>query len=166
MIAFLIIIIGCQKKINFVYNVPPEFEPPVQRFITEAKARGYNISIDNLIVQYTASISSQHCANSNVITSKKDVQKIIYINPQTCWLNDIQLETLIFHELGHCMLGRNHDASLLPKGDPKTIMCPDNITLYSPCIYAVADSCNKLYRRTYYLDELFDPLVPVPDWGK
>ena len=166
LIACIIIVVGCQKKIDFVYNVPQEFEPYVQKFITEAKARGHNISINNLIIQYEDSQSFQYCAASNVISSQNDVQKIIYVKAQQCWQNNTQLETLIFHELGHCILGRDHDMNLMPKGDPRSIMYAGDITLYSPCVYALSDSCNKFYRRTYYLDELFNPSTPVPDWGR
>jgi len=164
-----IIIAGCQKKNNFspVYKVPAEFESYVKSFTTEAQARGHYINLNNLIIQYDSSLSLQYCAKSNVISSQIDVQKIISLNAWLkCWQNDTQLETLIFHELGHCILGREHAVSLLPKGDPKTIMYPGDITLYSPCVYALGDSCNKVYRRAYYIDELFDPSTPVPDWGK
>ena len=166
LIACIIIIVGCQKKNDFVYTVPAEFEPYVQKFITEAKARGQNISINNLIIKYDAAVSPSYCATSNVISSQNEVQKIILINPLQCWQNHTQLETLIFHELGHCILGRNHDMSLMPKGDPKTIMFPDDLTLYSPCVYALGGPCDFLYRRPYYIDELFNPLTPVPDWAK
>ena len=165
-IACLIIVLSCGKKSEFVYSVPDEFKPVVNRFVTEAKARGRNISIDNLIIKYDATVSSVFCANSNVISSQNDVQKIIFVNPQVCWHNDAQLEALIFHELGHCILGRPHDNSLMPKGDPKTIMYPDDITLYSPCVYSIGNPCDLTYRRPYYIDELFNPPTPVPDWAK
>ena len=166
LIACIILTLGCQKKNDFVYHVPQEFEPYLQRFISEAKARGHRISINNLIIQYDSSQSFLNCAKSNVISSGNDEQKIISINTPKCWQNDLQFETLIFHELGHCIIGRSHDNSLLPKGDPKSIMYPDNIELYSPCVYPIAGTCDMLYRRAYYIDELFDPSTPVPDWGK
>jgi hypothetical protein len=166
LIACIIFILGCEKKNNFVYNVSAEFEPYVQKFITEAKTRGLNININNLILKYDSTISPSYCATSNVTSLQNDVQKIILINPRKCWQNNAQLETLIFHELGHCILGRNHDTSLMPKGDPKTIMCPDNLTIYSPCVYSIGSPCDFLYRRGYYIDELFNSLTPVPDWAK
>ena len=166
LIAFIFLTLSCQKKNNFIYNVPAEFEPHVKKFISEANARGHFISIDNLVIQYDNSPSLLICATSNTISAQNDVQKIISIKAQKCWQNDVQLETLIFHELGHCILGRTHDSNLLPKGDPKSIMYPDNIELYSPCVYAIDPACNNLYRRAYYIDELFNPSTPVPDWGK
>lgn len=165
-IACIIIFLGCGKGNDFAYDVPDEFEPYVRKFEAEARTRGKNITIDNLIIKYDAAASTLYCANSNLISTTNDVQKIILVNPQVCWQNFIQLETLIFHELGHCILGRQHDNSRMPKGDAKTIMYPDDITLYSPCVYNVGNPCDLTYRRPYYVDELFNPSTPVPDWAK
>jgi len=162
----VILLFGCKKDKDFVYDVPREFEPIVQRFISEAAARGHQITINNLIIKYDLSSSTTICASSNVVTSGNDDQKIISIKSLDCWLNDVQLETLIFHELGHCILGREHDTGLLPNGDFRSIMYPANITLYSPCVYPIGSPCDFLYRRNYYLDELFNPATPIPDWGK
>ena len=166
LIACLILILGCGKKSEFVYDVPFEFEPIVKRFISEAKARGINITITNLIIKRDSILSSVLCGMSNTISSVNNVQKVISIAVPYCWQNEVQLEALIFHELGHCILGRQHDNSLMPKGDPKTIMYPDNIALYSPCFYNLGNPCDLSYRRPYYIDELFNPLTPVPDWAK
>lgn len=160
---------ACQKGNDFapVYNVPAEFEPYVQSFISEANAHGKTITINNLIIQYDSTLPDNFCAKSNVISSENNVQKIISVNPRLkCWQNSLQLETLIYHEMGHCILGRQHDNTLMPKGYAKSIMYPDDITLYSPCVYPIDDSCNQLYRRTYYVSELFDPSTALPDWGK
>ena len=166
MIACMIIILGCGKKNEFVYDVPAEFEPIVKRFISEAKARGKDITINNLIIKKDPALSFVLCGMSNTISSVNDVQKIISIAVPYCWQNEIQLEALIFHELGHCILGRQHDNSLMPKGDPKTLMYPDNIALYSPCTYNLGNPCDLSYRRAYYIDELFNPTTSVPDWAK
>ena len=166
MVACILIFLSCGKGEDFVYDVPWEFEPHVRKFEAEARARGKDITINNLIIKYDAAASTIFCANSNVISSANDVQKIILVNPQFCWQNETQLETLIFHELGHCVLGRQHDSSAMPKGDPKTIMYPDDITLYSPCVYNLGNPCDLTYRRPYYVDELFNPSTPVPDWAK
>jgi hypothetical protein len=169
LIACLIFFSGCKSKNDFtpIFNVPDQFSPYVDSFIVAAAERGINITIDNLIITYDSSLSIAYCANSNVTSSQNNVQKIIYLNPNIqCWQNSRQLETLLFHEMGHCILGREHDFSLLPNGDPKSIMFPDYVTLYSPCAYPINDSCNQLYKREYYLDELFNPNTPVPDWAK
>lgn len=165
-----VIWLGCSDEKTFrpVYEVPAEFEPYVLAFMNEAAQRGFAYRIDNLILRYDASLTSSVCGRCNETTSANTVQKIISINPNTvCWTNDEELEALIFHELGHCFLGRQHLSDVLPNGDPKSIMTPNNNVLYPPCSYAVGnDPCNKLYKREYYVSELFDTSTPVPDWAK
>ena len=164
-----IILLSCKKTNDFLplYDVPDEFKPIVASFIEAAAARGHTLHINNLIIRYDSTLKLPYCAKSNVISSQNDVQKTISIssNPQ-CWENSTQFETLVFHEMGHCILGRDHDTARLPNGAPKSIMYPNDITIYSPCVYVLGDSCNLLYRRAYYLDELFNPSTPVTDWGK
>jgi len=165
-----ILLQGCQKNDTIFlpeYNVPDEFKPIVANFIEAAAGRGHTIQINNLIIKYDSTLKLPYCGMSNVISSQNDVQKIISISPNgQCWENSVQFETLVFHEMGHCILGRNHDTSELPNGDAKSIMYPNDITVYSPCVYMLGDSCDRLYRKSYYLDELFNPSTPVPDWGK
>src|SRR6187551_834723 len=141
LIACIILTLGCKKNenLNFAYNVPAEFEPYVQKFIAEAKTRGESISIDNLIIKYDSTLSVQYCATSNVTSKRNDIQRIILFNTHKCWQNSAQLECLMF---------------------------PDDIALYAPCVYSLGSACNFSYRRPYYIDELFNPSTPVPDWAK
>jgi len=67
-------------------------------------------------------------------------------------------EHLIFHELGHCILQRHHrneDSSSNEcfsylRGSEQDFSC--SLNLYSA------------YWREYYLDELFDPTITLPEW--
>lgn len=168
-IFVVMLLFACSNKKDFtpVFNVPAEFVPVIDSFEAAAMQRGYNITVNNLIIQYDSTLENSYCANANITASSNDVQKIIALNANIkCWLNSRQLETLIFHEMGHCILGREHDESRLPNGNPKSIMCTGNIALYAPCAYPVNDSCNQYYKRNYYLDELFNASTPLPDWGK
>ena len=71
LIVCIILSLGCKKNenLNFVYNVPAEFDPYVQKFIAEAKTRGEILSIDNLIIRYDSTLSLQ-TATSNVTSAK------------------------------------------------------------------------------------------------
>jgi hypothetical protein len=148
--------------------VPAAFEPYVISFQNEAAVRGFDYKIDNLIIRYDATLVLPVCGNCNIASKDNSFQKIISINSKfTCWTIDQELEALIFHELGHCFLGRQHVTDTLPNGDPKSIMIPNDNVLYPPCSYAIDDGpCNKLFRREYYVDELFDETTPVPAWAK
>jgi hypothetical protein len=150
-----------------VYNVPPEYQPFIDAFIREAANRGYTLEIKNLIIDYDATIEEPHCARCNSSSLEKGIQKIVWINPNIkCWFTEEEHETLIFHELGHCILGRLHDNGLLPNGDLKILMNANDLSVYSSCIYPVDNEpCDDSFKRPYYLDELFDEETPVPDWG-
>ena len=169
LVVSVIIVFACNSKKDFtpVFNVAAEFKPMVDSFIAAALQRGYNIKIDNLIIQYDSTLADVYCANANVTSSSNDIQKMIAVNSNIkCWQNSRQLETLIFHEMGHCILGRGHDETKLPNGDPKSIMCSGDLSLYAPCAYPISDTCNQYYKRLYYLDELFNSSTAIPDWAK
>ena len=164
-----IFVTGCSKDDDFnpVYNVPAEYQPFIDAFILEAAHRGYSLEINNLIIDYDATIEQPHCARCNSSSLEKDIQKVVSINPNIkCWFTDEEHETLIFHELGHCILGRLHDNDLLPNGDLKSLMNANDLSVYSSCIYPVDNGpCDDSFKRPYYMDELFDEGTPVPDWG-
>lgn len=53
-----------------------------------------------------------------------------------------QREELIFHELGHCVLGREHNNSLFSSGCPKSIMNE----------YEMTSECYESNRQALYLE--------------
>jgi hypothetical protein len=163
--------LACSKHNEFeqVYSVPAELQKHINSFINEAAKRGHVFSIKNLIIQYDDRLVNLVCGTCNSTSRESEVQKIISIrntSANQCWGYETELETLIFHELGHCFLGRKHLNELLPKGDPKSIMVENNLSLYSTCLYPIGPPCDNYFKRSYYLDELFDENTPVPDWGK
>ena len=165
LISFLL---GCSKDdFEPVYNVPEEFQPIVESFIAEAQKRGNSIEISNMIITYADDLDLKVCATCYSNANNENEQRIISINANKCWTNYQQKEVLIFHELGHCILNREHDNSSLPNGDPKSMMIKDNISVYSPCVYVFGNTvvCDFTFKREYYLDELFDESTPIPDWA-
>jgi len=168
--CLVLLLSGCSSDDNFepVYNVPEEFQPIVDTFLAEARARGHEFQINNLIIAYDDELEIRYCGTCNSNSMSNDIQKIISINSRKCWINDAQKEALIFHELGHCFLGREHDDTKLPNGDPKSMMVEDNLSIYSPCVYVFGNNvdCNFTYKRTYYIDELFDENTSIPDWAE
>lgn len=71
------------------------------------------------------------------------VDKTYWENPYT---TDNQRTSLIFHELGHCDLNRDHVELKFTNGWPVSLMYPMN--------YGYLDS-----QRNYYFTELFNPSV-------
>ena len=170
-LTLFVLLFGCSKESDKsfvpVYDVPAEFQPLISSFIQEAAQRGDTLVINNLIMKYDSSQSNKYCALCNSLSLEPNVQKIITVNPKVhCYNNAQEREALFFHELGHCILGRSHDNRLLPNGDPRSIMVENNLKLYSPCLYPIGGNCqDNTYKRTYYLDELFNEQTPVPQWA-
>ncbi len=158
---------GCEQGFEPIYDVPEDLRIHIDTFLEEAAIRGHEFTVDNLIIEYDPELTIRTCGTCNSDSKSNEIQKVIKINPNctiTCYE---QMETLVFHELGHCFLGRQHDYDLLPNGDPKSIMIPNNLNLYTPCIYQIGEEdCNFTFKRDYYLDEFFDESTPVPDWAK
>lgn len=169
-ILFVLILLGffsCQESFEPVYDVPEELQPYIDRFLEEAEKRGLNFQINNLIIRYDAEIGVGICGICNSNAQQDDIQKIIRINPNCNFTYDQQIEALIFHELGHCFLGRLHESTLLPNGDPKSLMIINDVNVYSICIFPIDNQpCDARFKRDYYLDELFDENTAVPEWAK
>lgn len=164
---FLILLNSCMKESETIYKVPEDLQPYIDTFIEEAAIRGHEIEINNLIIEYGTELGSS-CGICNETSADMNVQKLIGINPDCTFDYNQQMEALIFHELGHCILGRSHTDEILPNGAFKSMMAYGYFNFYTPCIYAIGEGeeCDFTYRRTYYLDELFDESTPIPDWAK
>lgn len=123
-------------------------EAYVNRFLEEAELRGKTISLNNLEVRF-ADLQNT-CGTGSVDPLRVNID-------EDCWnaLPDVAKEILMFHELGHSILRRDHDASILPNGDYKSIMYNDPTTLYNEY---------TPQKRTYYLDELFGVVTNLPAW--
>jgi hypothetical protein len=152
---FLIILTGCSKH-DVVRTINSEFQPYIQRFILEAKARNIVIDDSNLIAQFTDQITidgNNFCGQS----LKGTIPHIKIIQSDACWnrKSDMNKEILVFHELGHALLNRGHENGTLPDGANKSIMHEAYLdylyTKYQP------DEVRK-----YYLDELFAPQATSP----
>jgi hypothetical protein len=86
-----------------------------------------------------------------VCISYTNGHKEVQIDPDS-WFNfdENYKEELIFHELGHCILGREHDTSYIDEYRvPKSIMYP----------YIFGYAYNEY--KSYYMDELKNKNV---DW--
>jgi len=165
----LFLFLHCKKEETFdpVLDIHPDFQPIVDLFVSEAAQRGAEIKLDNLILRYDSDLTEAICGQCNSLADPDRFQKEIRVNPDPCWDYSQELEALIFHELGHCILLRPHLADTLPNGDPKSMMVENNLLVFAPCKYVLDDpaNCNNVHKREYYIDELFDPETPIPDWA-
>ena len=150
----------------FKYRIDTELMPYLETFLAEANSRGLSFDAENLIMEF-GELRKEICGEYQRSTAGQ--RRIIIVKNAACWLDapTQNREALVLHELGHCLLLRPHRDDKLKSGDPASIMYSQNDGPYSPCIYDVGGDidCNKTSRRGYYIDELFDPVAPVPDWG-
>jgi hypothetical protein len=174
------LLFSCKKEKEIileptVFQIEPNYRIYFSNFIFEARLRGITIDTTNLIIRTAKNSANlkETCGTCAQDLNNKKIQKIIEINALNdfCWgkTNYLAKEALIFHELGHCILGRiNHKNELFANKSPKSIMISDDRDLYIPCNYQIDDDtdCNKTNRRKYYLDELFDPKTTIPNWAK
>jgi hypothetical protein len=166
---FLAVLFGsCHQEAAPEYLVPAEVEPYVQAFVKEAKARGLDMKIDNLIVEFAQPDNGFVCGMCQGPSSR---QKHIVIGIQKfCWqdASTQAREALVFHELGHCYLARFHTSKKFADGTYSSLMNPDDTEVYSICQYPIngGQDCDKRSRRQYYIDELFNENTPAPAWAK
>ncbi|SFE60721.1 hypothetical protein [Spirosoma endophyticum] len=165
-------LIGCQRDSDsqpepVQYIVPAEVEPFIQVFRDEAQKRNNAVSTTNLIITFGTTQSGDVCGQCLLQSGK--TPRITLNNDAFCWqqASQYERECLIFHELGHCLLKREHKINRFPHGAFVSLMNPDNVDVYATCRYPIGgDECDKRPRRDYYIDELFDPSTPTPAWGK
>lgn len=133
------------------------YEEYINRFASEALVRnvGFVPGSVNLVISDTLNF---YCGWGDPRNSTVQISR----RPE-CWSerNDTEKEILMFHEIGHASLERQHDNTLLPNGDFKSMMTGGDgggplFAMYTK------DTPEK---REYYLDELLDPNTPVPVWA-
>lgn len=155
---FLLIAISCDNNVSEELPDNRVFDFYTSRFIEEAESRNSNlnnnlgIKIDNLVIQFDNDLEN-FCGFAISATN------IIISTRPRCWetKSDIDREILIFHELGHSILGRPHINTKLPNNDWKSMMFDGNQ-------FGLYQQGSK--ERNYYLDELFDEETPIPDWAQ
>ena len=160
LIYLLLTIVSCKNTNE--YRVDASFADYLQRFESEASARGrtFDLKANGLIIEF-ANLKD----NTAGLTHYEDPIRIEI--DKTYWNDisnsagaDLMKEDLLFHELGHGLLKRDHLNTTLDNGDWKSIMCGGD---------KVGDrSWNINYhgtRRAYYLEELFNESTKPPDFS-
>jgi hypothetical protein len=150
--SFMIIIsiFSCQKEqalVNSQFsNVDPELWTYYSSFEAEAAQRGLEYDLNTL--QISGEIKEIHedgvagsCKFGSHINNEVTIDKSFWNNS-----SDLYKEFVVFHELGHCVLLRDHEESADGSGRCLSIMrsgltnCKDSYTLQN---------------RKRFLDELF-----------
>lgn len=140
---------------------PLEIQPILKTFLAEGNKRGVycdinkikRIEFKNDLFLNGISVSGYYSHSNNVI----------YIDSASFGykLSDDSKERTIFHELGHGLLKRDHRDDLLSDNTAASIMHSSNGISYVTMPYMTV---SIHYRRTYYIDELFNPQTSLPYW--
>ncbi|WP_341227590.1 putative metallopeptidase [uncultured Arcticibacterium sp.] len=169
----LLVSLGCEKEaLVFEYRINDSLKTYVNTFYTEAENRGLKLQRENLIVDFVDSLEEDRCGQCERPAGNMEQQRRVLISlTSDCWSQEPQQnkEALVFHELGHCLLNREHKEVLFPSGAPQSIMTLILDGPYQPCEYVIGDNpsaCNKTVRRQYYIDELFSENIDtIPSWA-
>ncbi len=146
---FPLIFVQCRKDSH--QAIPGTFAPYVQSFLQEAKKRGLNLSAEMKGLR----IVKKPIDPSYDGLCYEDINRIEIDAATWDHLDEANREFLLFHELGHCLLGRAHFDEPAQNGECRSFMRGK-----TACRLLLGSSL----WRTYYLDELFDPFTPLPDW--
>jgi hypothetical protein len=127
-----------------VVDIAPEFKPYVEDFIANGKNQNVSIVIDDLSIQFGAMHYSNSIGECYMHDRGTSGTPEIVIN-KAAWdsYSVTSREALLFHEMGHCVLWREH-VSTWTGSIVTSIMYP----------YIQVDSM-YLNNWNYYMNELF-----------
>lgn len=130
-----------------ITDIDDTLRPYYDDFAREAQARG--IEVDYGDVPISASLSQTLNVNvAGTCLRRDNAENEIRIN-RNYWnsADELEREFVMFHELGHCFLNRDHTEETYPDGTCISIMASGT------------GSCDENYTeltRSDYLDELFN----------
>lgn len=148
-ISMSILLGSCRHENMQVY--PDEFKPYVDEFFFQANqhGRGLNETHFNFSIKFgdTDDEVGAFCFfKGNAITVDREGWK---------YWDHFQKERIIFHELGHCLLNRNHQNAETTSNECFSIMNEGDGCSFNPL---------SAYWRDYYMDELFNESMNLPQW--
>lgn len=144
------------------YRIDPEFTDYLQRFENEAGTRGrsFDLTKTGLIIEFGTLESGTAGLTHYEDPIRIQIDKTYWNAISSSAGADMMKEDLIFHELGHGLLGRKHLNTTLENGEWKSIMCGGTKVNNRPW-----NINYKGVRRQYYIDELFDSNTAAPDFS-
>lgn len=165
LIALLLLLTACGKKISNspkalppTYGIEAEFVPLVDDFYIEASSRGLNLP-RNLVLVSKSTLSAGGANTIGVCFYPTAERRFPYVEVKKSFWDSANYEAkrnLIYHELGHCLLYRDHTTSQqfapnIGKTIPLSIMFPYIIMAMS------SDIINfYLNYESDYIEELFN----------
>lgn len=148
LLGVFLILGSCNKDEAIDYFVEPPLQEYFDRFVEEAAARNVVIDLFALQVSGDIRVISATQVIGQCLHSEKEPNTVIVDKIYWDGANDLEREFLVFHELGHCALTRDHFDVADAHGDCISIMTSGS------------GACRIRYNvatREALLDELFMP---------
>ena len=155
-LLFVIIISSCQQDLTDQedsqisgVDIDSELAPYFIIFQEEASNHGLNIDYESSNVSAEIIQIDEGSVAGTCSTNGHDLRHITI--DQSFWdrASPLLREMVIFHELGHCILGRGHSEDQFDNGICRSIMRSGLVD----CIDAYSAT-----NRPYYIEELFDSI--------
>lgn len=142
LILSLLSLVSCGAK--KVYHTSVNIDPEASKFVAAFEEQS-NMKIKDLSVSYAALSDSRvlgYCQMGKRVEKDYTAQGVVehvYATPKivlnTNWWSRLSVasqEQLVFHELGHCIMGRGHTTTVDGQGNPVSIMYPYHLgeTMY------------------------------------
>jgi len=108
---------GCAFDQTIEYRIAPDLQKHVDQFYQEAQSRGIDLKHKNLIVEWGSIWDDGRMGHSH----KKGSQRIVTIDISFKAETETHKEVIIFHELGHALLGLNHTTGIMSEHPGFTI---------------------------------------------
>ncbi len=145
LILFMVIVISsCTKE--YGYEVDAELQPYFETFELEGSLRGFDIDIDAEGIGGMIEFIKDNSTVGQCQTSDEGNRRVFIDKAFWQAYNNSEKEFIVFHELGHCYLRREHDDSI------------DNNRVCKSIMQSGLSGCKNNYdasTREAYLDELF-----------
>jgi hypothetical protein len=123
-----------------------EIDAELLPYVIEFEQHGGEVGAPVKVQDLIAGFGNLDNPRSNGVCELQQGETPKIIISRTKWdrMTEEKRESLMFHELGHCILGRKHDSSTTQDGIPASLMNPYSL-----------DSWTYAEYRAYYINELF-----------
>jgi len=158
-VGMVITLFSCQSESIYPSSpdIPEEVVPYLNRFKNEAARRGVIVSWEDLEIRLVDGGNESKAAGTCHLYHSRSPKILIDTTSFNWKHSEWTREILIFHELGHSVLNRSHRNDRFPNGLYASIMRDSGDPLYGGDLNA--------FKRSYYLDELFDQDISRPEWA-
>lgn len=145
-LLLIVFLVGCsnykERNERDIEDMPAVFQPYVRQFLADAESYGHKIKLKRLRIEFSEDVLYSDGIRCNGVYYHNGHKILIWKNGNY-WQKSPK--ALLYHELGHALLDRDHRDEVDKHHQPKSIMYRTGISDYG------------LENRTeYYLSELFN----------